>query len=90
MNTQPKEDLKRSLGFWSAISIVVGTIIGSGIFFKQGSVLDSAGTSTLAIAAWVFGGVITLTGGLTVAEMVRKCPTPVACMSTSKTFTAGC
>lgn len=62
-NQQTNDDLKRSLGFWSAISIVVGTIIGSGIFFKQGSVLDSAGTSTMAIAAWVFGGIITLTGG---------------------------
>lgn len=59
MNQQPTDELKRSLGFWSAISIVIGTIIGSGIFFKQGSVLDSAGTSTLAIAAWVFGGIIT-------------------------------
>ena len=66
MNNQPKEDLKRSLGFWSAISIVVGTIIGSGIFFKQGSVLDSAGSSPLACAAWVFGGVLALMGGLTV------------------------
>lgn len=73
-NQQPTEELKRSLGFWPAISIVVGTIIGSGIFFKQGSVLDSAGTSTLAIAAWVFGGVITLTGGLTVAEIGAQMP----------------
>ncbi|WP_251547521.1 APC family permease [Limosilactobacillus caecicola] len=73
-NQQPKEDLKRSLGFGSAISIVVGTIIGSGIFFKQGSVLESAGSSTMAILAWVFGGVITLTGGLTVAEIGAQMP----------------
>lgn len=73
-NQQPVEELNRSLGFWSAISIVVGTIIGSGIFFKQGSVLDSAGSSTLAIAAWVFGGIITLTGGLTVAEIGAQMP----------------
>ena len=66
--------LKRSLGFWSAISIVVGTIIGSGIFFKQASVLDSAGNSTLAIAAWIFGGVITLAGGLTIAEIGAQMP----------------
>lgn len=71
---QPKDELKRSLGFGSAISIVVGTIIGSGIFFKQGSVLDSAGSSTLAILAWIFGGVITLTGGLTVAEIGSQMP----------------
>ncbi|MBB1063449.1 APC family permease [Limosilactobacillus fastidiosus] len=74
MNNQPTEELKRSLGFWSAISIVVGTIIGSGIFFKQGSVLDSAGTSTLAIVAWVFGGIITLTAGLTIAEIGAQMP----------------
>ena len=66
--------LKRSLGFWSAISIVVGTIIGSGIFFKQASVLDSAGNSNLAIAAWIFGGVITLAGGLTIAEIGAQMP----------------
>ena len=42
--------LKRSLGFFSAISIVIGTIIGSGIFFKQASVLQSAHNSTLAIS----------------------------------------
>lgn len=71
---QPTEELKRSLGFGSAISIVIGTIIGSGIFFKQGSVLDSAGNSTMAILAWVFGGVITLTGGLTVAEIGAQMP----------------
>lgn len=66
--------LKRSLGFWSAISIVIGTIIGSGIFFKQASVLDSAGSSTLAIAAWIFGGIITLAGGLTIAEIGAQMP----------------
>ena len=56
--------LKRSLGFFSAISIVIGTIIGSGIFFKQASVLQSAHNSTLAISACIFGGVITLAAGL--------------------------
>lgn len=72
--TQPQDELKRSLGFGSAISIVIGTLIGSGIFFKQGSVLDSSGSSTMAIFAWVFGGIITLTGGLTVAEIGAQMP----------------
>ncbi|MCD5541701.1 hypothetical protein LOB87_08850 [Lactobacillus delbrueckii subsp. lactis] len=35
----PNNNLKRSIGFGSAISIVIGTIIGSGIFFKQVSVV---------------------------------------------------
>ena len=67
-------ELRRSLGFGSAISIVIGTIIGSGIFFKQASILDSAGSSTMAIAAWIFGGVITLTAGLTIAEIGAHMP----------------
>lgn len=71
---QNQNELKRSLGFWSAISIVVGTIIGSGIFFKQASILDSAGSSTMAILAWIFGGVITLTAGLTIAEIGAQMP----------------
>ena len=66
--------LKRSLGFFSAISIVIGTIIGSGIFFKQASVLQSAHNSTLAISAWIFGGVITLAAGLTIAEIGAQMP----------------
>lgn len=67
-------ELRRSLGFGSAISIVIGIIIGSGIFFKQASILDSAGSSTMAIAAWIFGGVITLTAGLTIAEIGAQMP----------------
>ena len=67
-------ELRQSLGFGSAISIVIGTIIGSGIFFKQASILDSAGSSTMAIAAWIFGGVITLTAGLTIAEIGAQMP----------------
>ncbi|WP_436633717.1 APC family permease, partial [Lactobacillus acidophilus] len=67
-------ELKRSLGFGSAISIVIGTIIGSGIFFKQASILDSAGSSSMAISAWIFGGVITLAAGLTIAEIGAQMP----------------
>lgn len=67
-------ELKRSLGFGSAISIVIGTIIGSGIFFKQASILDSAGSSSMAISAWIFGGVITLAAGLAIAEIGAQMP----------------
>ena len=77
-------ELRRSLGFGSAISIVIGTIIGSGIFFKQAFILDSAGSSTMAIAAWVFGGVITLTAGLTIAEIGAQMPYTGGFMSVLK------
>lgn len=74
MKQQPNENLKRSLGFTPALSIVIGTIIGSGIFFKQASVLDSAGSSALAILAWILGGITTLTSGLTIAEIGAQMP----------------
>lgn len=67
-------ELKRSLGFWSALSIVIGTIIGSGIFFKQASVLENAQSSTMAILAWILGGIITLMAGLTIAEIGAQMP----------------
>ena len=66
--------LKRNIGFGSAFSIVIGTIIGSGIFFKQASVLDSAGSTTMALLAWIFGGLITLAAGLTIAEIGAQMP----------------
>lgn len=66
--------LKRSIGLGAALSIIVGTIIGSGIFFKQASVLDSAGSSLMALLAWILAGIITLTAGLTIAEIGSQMP----------------
>lgn len=61
--------LKRSIGLGAALSI-----IGSGIFFKQASVLDSAGSSLMALLAWILAGIITLTAGLTIAEIGSQMP----------------
>ena len=72
--TKQAPTLNRSLGFWSALSLVVGTVIGSGIFFKQSSVLDSAGSPSAALLAWLLGGLITLTAGLTIAEVGAQMP----------------
>ena len=46
-------DEKNKIGLTVALSIVVGTIIGSGVFMKPGSVLDYSGSSNMAILAWV-------------------------------------
>lgn len=66
--------LDRSLGFFSSLSLVVGTVIGSGIFFKQASVLDYSGSTNNALLAWTLGGLITLTSGLTIAEIGAQLP----------------
>lgn len=56
------------------MAIVIGCVIGSGVFVKPGLVLMHAGSSDLAILAWVLGGIITLAGGLTVAEVAFRMP----------------
>lgn len=66
--------LDRSLGFVASLTLVIGTVIGSGIFFKQASVLDYAGSTTNALLAWTLGGIITLTSGLTIAEIGAQLP----------------
>ncbi|RAK15459.1 serine/threonine exchange transporter (LAT family) [Anoxybacillus vitaminiphilus] len=69
-----KADLQKNIGFIVATSLVIGTVIGSGIFMKPGSVIALAGDSTMALWAWVIGGIITLASGLTIAEVSVKIP----------------
>ncbi|MBB2480790.1 amino acid permease [Bacillus sp. APMAM] len=66
--------LKKNVGFLLSVSIVIGTVIGSGIFMKPGIVLSSTGTTSKALLAWVIGGIITLASGLTIAEVSVKIP----------------
>ncbi len=69
-----EKQLKKDIGLTMAMSIVIGTVIGSGIFMKPGKVIESAGGSTMALWAWVLGGIITLAGGLTIAEISTQIP----------------
>lgn len=66
--------LKKSITVIEAMAIVVGMIIGSGIFLKPGIVLGNAGSAPLAIAAWTVGGIITLASALSVAEIAAAIP----------------
>jgi APA family basic amino acid/polyamine antiporter len=69
-----QNNLKKNLGFVATMALVVGMVIGSGIFMKPGKVILAAGDSTMALIAWVFGGVITLAAGLTVSELGVQIP----------------
>lgn len=68
------DKLKRNISGFSAYMMVVGTIIGSGIFFKPSAVFRATGTAALGLIAWVLGGLIALCGGLTVAELGAMIP----------------
>ncbi|WP_129595807.1 APC family permease [Anaerophilus nitritogenes] len=69
-----QQNLKKTLTFTQAISLVVGMIIGSGIFLKPGIVFKNAGSPGLGILAWVAGGIITLASALTIAEIASAIP----------------
>ena len=64
-----EQDLKKTMGLFTALSIVVGIVIGGGVFFKPEAIYTATnGAPGLGIIAWVIGGIITLCAGLTVAE----------------------
>lgn len=67
-------DRKRTIGLWQGLAIVVGMIIGSGIFLKPSVVLCDAGSPLFAIGAWVLGGIVTLASALSVAEIAANMP----------------
>src|SRR5688500_11291763 len=71
--TQPT-DLRRTLTERDLIFIVVGTVIGSGIFLTPGGVVRAAGSGGAALAVWIIGGVLSLLGALTFAELGASRP----------------
>lgn len=66
--------LKKEIGLFEAITIVIGVVIGSGIFFKASSVFKNSNMPMLGIMAWVIGGLITIASALTVAEIAVAIP----------------
>src|SRR5262249_48282879 len=68
------ERLPRSLGLWSAIAVLIGSTIGSGIFRVPAGVAARLGEPGPVLLAWVLGGVIALFGALTYAELAAAMP----------------
>ena len=66
--------LRRDMGIWTAVSLVVGTVIGSGIFIVPKTMIGEMGTPGLVLAVWVFGGILSLAGALTYAELAAMMP----------------
>jgi amino acid transporter len=68
------ERLPRHLGLWSAVAVLVGSTIGSGIFRVPATVADRLQDPGPVLLAWVLGGVIALFGALTIAELAGALP----------------
>ncbi|MEO7962890.1 MAG: amino acid permease [Gemmatimonadaceae bacterium] len=67
-------ELRRELGVFSAALLVVGGIIGSGIFFTPAEVARALPSGPWILAVWALGGVLALAGALTYAELGAMLP----------------
>src|SRR5579863_1505443 len=77
MTTKANEnriDLVRGLGAWASAAIVVGTMIGTGIFLKPAEMAREGRFVSIVFAAWIVGGVLSLFGALAFAELGAMIP----------------
>lgn len=67
------EELQRKYGIWTAIAMVIGIVIGSGVFFKADDVLIAAGGSLpIALLAWGIGGAIMVTTAFVFSNIATR------------------
>ena len=66
--------LARRLGLFDATMLVMGGIIGSGIFVNPAEVARHVHTPGLIVGVWVLGGIIALSGALVYAELAARRP----------------
>ena len=75
-------DLPRRIGFWGGSAIMVGIIIGSGIFQTPPPIAKELGSPAAILFLWVVGGLLSLFGAFVYAELAAMFPARGACTST--------
>ncbi len=66
--------LVQGLTFWDALSLVVGSMIGTGVFLKSAAMAQGVGSGGVVLLAWVAAGLLSLSGAFTYAEMGSRYP----------------
>src|SRR5258706_15473728 len=66
--------LARKIGLWSATTIVIGSVIGSGIFMKPATMAGQLGSPYLLIVVWVVAGFVSMFGAMAFAELGTMFP----------------
>ena len=72
--TNDRLTLIRGLGLIAAISVIIGNVIGTGVFLKARVMTCNVGTPTWVIVAWIAAGLLSLAGALTYAELTAMKP----------------
>jgi APA family basic amino acid/polyamine antiporter len=72
--TEKRLDLVRGLGAWASGAIVVGTMIGTGIFLKPSEMAREGRFVSVVFAAWIVGAILSLFGALSYAELGAMIP----------------
>jgi basic amino acid/polyamine antiporter, APA family len=63
------QQLKKSIGLWSAVSIVIGSVIGAGIFMRPASMAQRLGSPGLLMLVWLVAGAASFLGAMIYAEL---------------------
>src|ERR1700758_3292653 len=74
LTSNASPELKRCLGLFSCTMLVVGNMIGVGIFVTPGSVAGRLPSSGLLFTAWILGGFLAICGALSYAELGAAYP----------------
>ncbi|MEO6941052.1 MAG: amino acid permease [Candidatus Kapaibacterium sp.] len=69
-----KPHLKRALGLYATTAIVIGSVVGSGIFSSPSQMARDLPSAPLLLGVWLFTGILTLFGALTQSELVGQMP----------------
>ena len=72
--TQEFQEFKRELGLFDSTMIVIGSMIGSGIFIVSADIARTVGSSGLLLLVWLITGVITIIGALSYGELAAMMP----------------
>ena len=74
VNAAPEQELVKGLGLTSATTLVMGSMIGSGIFIVSAEIAREVNSPALLIAAWLVTGFMTITGALAYGELAAMMP----------------
>ena len=76
-----ESEFVKGLGLTSATMLVMGSMIGSGIFIVSADIARKVDSPALLLGAWLLTGFLTITGALAYGELAAMMPTPAGSMS---------